>query len=102
MQRMNAAMCAVRHKGAIMKTTMTRTVKGRIRYYTLELIPNLFGEWLLIRRYGSIKRCKPNNEISHIYATLQEAQHHGEQITLLKYKRGYRFTPDTHCHTISQ
>ncbi len=74
-----------------MKTTMTRSVKGRVRYYTLELIPNLFGEWMVVRTYGSIKKLKPTRVIREIYDN-DSAEVAAESIQSLinaKLKKGY-------------
>ena len=68
---------------------MRRTVHGRIRYYTLELIPNLFGEWILVRTYGSIKKLKPTRVIQRIYSDAHEAIASMDAIKDQKQKRGY-------------
>lgn len=70
-----------------MKTTMTRSVKGRVRYYTLELIPNLFGEWMLMRTYGSIKQRKPTGVIREIYDSVEEAFHSMQLLIRAKEKK---------------
>lgn len=72
-----------------MKTMMIRSVKGRVRYYTLELIPNLFGEWILCRTYGSIKRLKPTGIIRELYMSRQEAAASMEALIAAKQKKGY-------------
>lgn len=69
---------------------MTRTVKGRVRYYRIELIPNLFGEWILSRTYGSIKRLKPTRIIREIYLSAEEAAASMEALIAVKQKKGYR------------
>lgn len=68
---------------------MTRTVKGRVRYYRIELIPNLFGEWILSRTYGSIKRLKPARIITEIYPDAKEAAASMEALIAVKQKKGY-------------
>lgn len=72
-----------------MKTTMTRSVKGRVRYYTLELIPNLFGEWMVVRTYGSIKKLKPTGVIREIYNDAEAAIASMQLVISAKQKRGY-------------
>jgi len=37
-------------------TILYRTVKDRERYYTIQLVPTLFGESMVIRTYGSKKK----------------------------------------------
>ncbi len=72
-----------------MKTTMTRSVKGRVRYYTLELIPNLFGEWMVVRTYGSIKKLKPTGVIREIYDSAEAAAESMQSLICAKLKKGY-------------
>lgn len=72
-----------------MKTTLRRQVNHRVRYYTIELIPNLFGEWMLIRTYGSINRAKPTGVINEIFTTSKEAVASMDTIVRHKQKRGY-------------
>lgn len=72
-----------------MKMTMIRNVKGRVRYYTLELIPNLFGEWMLVRTYGSIKKLKPTGVIREIYDNAEAAAESLQSLINAKQKKGY-------------
>lgn len=72
-----------------MKMTMTRSVKGRVRYYTLELIPNLFGEWMVVRTYGSIKKIKPTGVIREIYNDTEAAVASMQLLITTKLKKGY-------------
>ena len=72
-----------------MKMTMTRSVKGRVRYYTLELIPNLFGEWMVVRTYGSIKKLKPTGVIREIYDNAEAAAESMQLLISAKLKKGY-------------
>lgn len=72
-----------------MKMTMTRSVKGRVRYYTLELIPNLFGERMLVRTYGSIKKTKPTGVIREIYNDAEAAVASMQLLITTKLKKGY-------------
>ncbi|MDD3769822.1 MAG: WGR domain-containing protein [Sulfuricurvum sp.] len=68
---------------------MTRSVKGRGRYYTLELIPNLFGEWLLIRSFGSLNRSTPMRMISEVFRDKSAAMKAYDELRNRKQKRGY-------------
>lgn len=72
-----------------MKMTMTRSVKGRVRYYTLEIIPNLFGEWMVVRTYGSIKKRKPTGVMHEIYDNAEVAAASMESWISAKQKKGY-------------
>lgn len=69
--------------------TMIRSVNDKERYYKIELIPNLFGEVLLIRTYGSVYRRKPTGVITQIYANTFEAVDAQERLINQKRKKGY-------------
>jgi len=72
---------------------MTRCVDSKMRYYTIELICNLFDEWLLIRTYGSSKAKRPTGVIQMLFATKEEAEQSIDAIVDAKEKRGYvRYT----------
>jgi hypothetical protein len=72
-----------------MKTTMTRTVNARVRYYTIDLISNLFGEWMVIRTYGSVKKLKPTGVIRDIYNNAEDAAASIQVLIQAKQKKGY-------------
>lgn len=72
-----------------MTTILYRTVNERERYYTIQLLPNLFGETLVIRTYGSKKNVKATRTIQEIYATQTEAHHKVDVLIASKRKRGY-------------
>ncbi|HQS67799.1 MAG TPA: WGR domain-containing protein [Sulfuricurvum sp.] len=74
-----------------MKTTLKRTVNGKERYYVLELIGNLFNEYLVIRTYGAYTNSKPTRVISEMYPTLIKAKEAMETILHEKQKRGYAY-----------
>ena len=75
-----------------MKMMMTRCVDSKMRYYSIELICNLFDEWLLIRSYGSMKRKAPTGVIQMLFATKEEAQKALNTLIWIKEKKGYIFT----------
>ncbi|MDP3266280.1 MAG: WGR domain-containing protein [Sulfuricurvum sp.] len=72
-----------------MKILLNRTVNKRERYYCLELVANLFGEFLLIRTYGGCRRAKPTRIISQSFETYVNAYRVWESLLENKYKRGY-------------
>lgn len=83
-----------------MKTILKRTVNHKERYYALELIANLFGEYLVIRTYGSCINTKPTRVIIETYSTLYKAKEVMEKILHEKHKRGYasaQHVKDTQC-----
>lgn len=72
-----------------MKHLLKRTVNAKQRYYVLELIGNLFGEYLVIRTYGACTNAKPTRVICEMYPTLNKAKEVMEEILHEKHKRGY-------------
>ena len=72
-----------------MKLMLTRCVDSKMRYYTIELISNLFDEWLLIRSFGSMKRKAPTGVIQMLFASKAEAESSIEALVLAKEKKGY-------------
>lgn len=72
-----------------MQLTMIRTVNDRKRWYRLEVVPNLFGEWLLIRSFGSLNRSTPMRIISEAFGNKSAALRAYEELLNQKQKRGY-------------
>lgn len=72
-----------------MTTILYRTVNERERYYSIQLLPNLFGETLVIRTYGASKNVKATRTIQEIYANETEAHHKVDVLIASKFKRGY-------------
>lgn len=70
------------------KTSLTRKVKGRVRFYEIECTNNLFEEWLIIRRYGSSKQCM--RTIMEVFETSHKAAKRFETLCKYKYAKGYR------------
>ncbi len=77
-----------------MTTILYRTVNERERYYTIQLLPNLFGETLVIRTYGSKKNVKATGTIQEIYTNEAEAHHKVDVLIASKRQKGY-CTSDT-------
>ena len=72
-----------------MQLTMIRTVNDRKRWYRLEVVRNLFGEWLLIRSFGSLNRSTPMRMISEVFGDQSTAMKAYEELLNRKQKRGY-------------
>lgn len=72
-----------------MKTLLRRIVNERERYYEMELIANLFGEYLLIRTYGGSRRAKPTRSIQKSFKSYCEADAAFQKLLEEKCKRGY-------------
>lgn len=72
-----------------MKTMMTRRVKTKVRYYTIEVFPTLFGETLVVRTYGACANAKPTGTIMEYYDNTEDAQNRVHILTHRKCKGGY-------------
>ena len=73
-----------------MKTMLIRRVNDRVRYYLVELFENLFGEWMVIRTYGSIKAQNPTGVIREYHTSSYEAKRSAEKIIAQKERKGYQ------------
>lgn len=69
--------------------TLYRTVKGKQRRYCVELLPTLFGEWIVIRSYGSSSNASPMGIIKTCYDNEDEARTQMQRLLRLKTKKGY-------------
>jgi predicted DNA-binding WGR domain protein len=69
--------------------SLYREVNGKIRYYTLRIELTLFGEYLLIREFGSIKNKKPTRIIKEYYSNLEESISVFNILVIQKLKKGY-------------
>ena len=62
--------------------------KRMLRFYTLQILPNLFGEWGLLRAWGRIGR---GGQLRvEWFTTQQEAVKAMQVLERAKRKRGYR------------
>jgi|GEM_PF-1653179 len=73
-----------------MVTILYRTLNQKERYYSIQLLPTLFGEALVIRSFGSVNNHKPTGEIRNVYENIQEAHSSVAILLSRKYRRGYR------------
>ena len=78
-----------------MRMMMTRCVNSKMRYYSIELICNLFDEWLLIRSYGSMKRKAPTGVKKMLFANKEEALSSLQLLLVAKEKRGYKMKDES-------
>ena len=72
-----------------MTTILYRTVNERERYYSLQILPNLFGETLVIRSYGAKKNVKATGTIQEVYANEADAQCKVDVLIASKRLKGY-------------
>lgn len=68
---------------------LTRSVKGRMRYYLLRIEETLFGEFLLEKVYGSINHKKPTRVLKAYYPSWVEAKKMFDVTVKGKKKKGY-------------
>jgi len=68
---------------------LTRSVKGRVRYYLLKIEETLFGEFLLQKIYGSINHKKPTRVLKEYYCSWVEAKKMFDLVVRGKKKKGY-------------
>ena len=71
------------------KVILYRVVNQKIRYYSIELTPTLFGEMLLTRKYGGLKNKKPTRVIKEYFSSVEDSINAFESIFSLKQKKGY-------------
>jgi predicted DNA-binding WGR domain protein len=62
--------------------------KNMLRFYALQVAPNLFGEWSLLRVWGRIGR--QGQMRTEWFKTKQEAEDALRTLEKAKRKRGYR------------
>lgn len=68
---------------------LTRSVKGRMRYYLLKIEETLFGEYLLEKVYGSMSHKKPTRVLKEYYASWIEAKKIYDLVVKGKKRKGY-------------
>jgi predicted DNA-binding WGR domain protein len=68
---------------------MERSVKAIVRYYRIDLTQNLFGDWIVLCRYGSKRLVKPTGEIIKTFQSREIAQSAIDKLVRLKMKKGY-------------
>lgn len=68
---------------------MKRFVNDRERWYRIEIVRNLFDEWLLIRSFGSVYKAAPLGTICQTFPDMESADKAYIQLTQKKSKRGY-------------
>jgi len=71
-------------------TTLYREVNGRVRYYRIKTYLTIFGEYLLVREWGSIDNKKATGEKQSYFSTLNEAIKTINIIIATKKQKGYK------------
>jgi predicted DNA-binding WGR domain protein len=65
--------------------------RNRQRFYTLQLAPNLFGEWSLIRSWGRLGTA--GQQRTSWYEDPESAESALQRTLAQKQRRGYRLRP---------
>ena len=68
---------------------LTRSVKGRVRYYLFKIEESLFGEYLLEKVYGSMAHKKPTRVLKEYYHSWVEAKKIFDLVVKGKKRKGY-------------
>ncbi len=68
---------------------LTRSVKGKMRYYLLEIDYSIFGEYILNKIYGGLNNKKPTRILREYFSSFVEAKEKLELVVKLKNKKGY-------------
>lgn len=66
-----------------------RLVNNRERYYIIRLFCNLFGEYIVIRRYGASRNTKHSREIVEVFVNKKEACIAMNALMASKLNKGY-------------
>jgi len=66
-----------------------RKVGRNIRYYIVECSPTLFGEYLLVKKYGNIANKKPTGMKKQYFKQYDEAMEIFNKVINKKLKKGY-------------
>lgn len=69
---------------------LTRSVKGKIRYYLLKIEKTLFGDYLLEKIYGNINYKRPTKVSKEYYRSLTEVEVVFNKIKKRKMNKGYQ------------
>ena len=70
--------------------TIYKTVNNKVRYYTISFYRNLFDEYILEKRYGSLKNKTPTGIKRDFFQTLSSALDAGTKKLKEKLNKGYR------------
>ena len=70
---------------------LQREVNHRVRYYSLKIYKNLFGEYILESEYGSIKNKRPTGVQRDYFVTIHETLVSRALKIEAKIKKGYKY-----------
>jgi len=73
-------------------TTLYREVNGKVRYYKIKTYLTLFGEYILIREWGSVDNKRATGQKQSYFSGLSNLNNAIKKIVDLKSKRGYSQT----------
>ncbi|WP_286338069.1 WGR domain-containing protein [Hydrogenimonas cancrithermarum] len=68
---------------------LTRVVNGRTRYYKIICQPTLFGEYVVVREYGSVHNRKATGQITQYFQSAEKAFETVISLLSQKRRKGY-------------
>ena len=71
------------------KVTLYREVNKKIRYYSINLCSTLFGDFLLIKEFGSKCNKKPTGIIKEYFSQIEDSMDAIKSLINAKIKKGY-------------
>lgn len=71
------------------RVKLYREVNHKMRYYSINLYPTLFGEYLLVKEFGGVKNKKPTRIIKEYFSHLEDSIKAFEKLVGEKVKKGY-------------
>jgi predicted DNA-binding WGR domain protein len=74
-------------ESAVLRLERRDPARNMLRFYTLQVSPNLFGEWCLLRAWGRIGR--PGHMRAECFVTRQQAADALWMLERAKRRRGY-------------
>ena len=73
-----------------MRFSLRRTmVTGRERYYKINLMPTLFGDYIVIREYGNSAFHSPTRILTMYFSNVEEANKCVQNVYRKKIQKGY-------------
>lgn len=69
---------------------LKKNINNHQRYYKLQLIKNLFNEYMVERIFGNTSYLSPTGKIANVFNNKDEAKKYLKVILNSKLKRGYK------------
>lgn len=72
-----------------MRISLSRKVRSNLRFYTIDLYHNLFGEMIIERTYGKVGAKRATGVKKEFFSSLKDAIKAFKKIESKKRKKGY-------------